>query len=172
MKCRNVFLKIVAMILVSTPCLGQMRVWTNADLNRPLTMDRPAVDPVALSGMRSREYKPLPTESGVGPLVVVIRSSVFDGPYGPFPAWPVSPPLNCCGLYVNGVPVYGADGDRSWVELARMGLLAPYAVGQPTSARRSHQGATPNGPRTQSPVGGQGTSERANHNSKGVRSRR
>lgn len=62
----------VALLLVAAPALGQSRVYTNADLGKPIQHDQ-TVSPAVLAGLAARQFV-LPPPAPTGPAVFVIPS--------------------------------------------------------------------------------------------------
>lgn len=85
---------------------AQTKVWTNADLGKPLTVNRPVVPPSELTALTAHQYRyiaPWPA----GPTVVIIGS---DGPEaGPWRFPPERPARRLDGTPLDQPPdVYRA----------------------------------------------------------------
>lgn len=52
------------MVLVATTAFGQTRVLTNADLGKPLDLNRPTVDPAILAALAAHQFVSYPTYDG------------------------------------------------------------------------------------------------------------
>ena len=77
---------VLRLLLLSfaTPALAQSHVYTNADLNKPLSTHRPVPTPETMESLATHQYT-LP-EHYDGPYVVGVFSSPTAGPFGEF--WP------------------------------------------------------------------------------------
>ena len=72
----------IAFLFVSVPVIGQTRIYTDADLGKPLQWTAPAVTPEQLQSLAANQFRSIPPSRG--PQVIVIGSSTTDGPFGPF----------------------------------------------------------------------------------------
>jgi hypothetical protein len=90
-------------LLLATPAIAQSRVWSNADLGRPLSPDRGTVTAEQLASLEAHQFQ-LPVRAE-GPYVVGLTSSSTDGPFGAFPAY--SPPAPIVTVYGEGSYGYG-----------------------------------------------------------------
>jgi hypothetical protein len=98
---RRLVIGLVAM-LASVPAFAQSRVYTNADLGRPL--ERTAtVTPEQLASLAAHQFR-LPSPYPSGPQVVIIGNP-DDGPFGPFKDLPPTAPLSN-GPYLFGTPLF------------------------------------------------------------------
>ena len=78
-------------ILANVPAFAQSRVYTNADLGRPLERTV-TVTPQQLASLAAHQFR-LPSSYPPGPLVVIIGNPE-DGPFGPFKELPPTAPLS------------------------------------------------------------------------------
>jgi hypothetical protein len=120
----------------AVPVLAQSRVYTNADLNKPLSMNRPVPSAETMEGLAAHQFA-LPDHYD-GPYVVGVFSSPTAGPFGEF--WPQIREPWVDGSSLPYSPFgYPAFGPRTYFGRG----LAPYA-GTPVHARRrtdAHHGA-------------------------------
>jgi len=106
---RTVRLPIVALvaILSSAPAFAQSRMYTNADLGRPLARTATAT-PEQLASMAARQFR-LPPSYPPEPQVVIIGHPE-DGPFGsfgPFREFPPTAPLFNDPYYYGPSVLYG-----------------------------------------------------------------
>jgi len=69
-------------LLLATSAGAQSRLYTNADVGRPLSPNRPSVTAEQLAGLQTHQFR-LPVDAW-GPQVVILDSQVTDGPFGAF----------------------------------------------------------------------------------------
>lgn len=81
---------VVLFSLVAVPVCGQSRVYTNADLGKPLAWQIPPPTVEQLAGLTARQFV-APVDPGDGPRVTILHSSSTDGPFGPFYMPPMQP---------------------------------------------------------------------------------
>ena len=74
---------LATVLLVAPPAFAQSRVYTNADLGKPLSTDRPSISAEELRGLADRQFTALPDDAA-GPRVVILRGAPEDGPWD----WP------------------------------------------------------------------------------------
>jgi hypothetical protein len=113
---------VLPLLLLSfaVPALAQSHVYTNADLNKPLSTNRPVPTAETMEGLAAHQFAL--TDHYDGPHVVGVFSSPTAGPFGEF--WP--------------------QIREPWVD----GSAVPYApFGYPAFGPRTHfgQGLTPLG---------------------------
>ena len=108
-------------ILASAPAFAQSRVYTNADLGRPL--DRTVtVTPEQLASLAVHQFR-LPASYPPGPQVVVVGRA-DDLPFGPFMELPPIAPLSS-GPYWFGAPMfYGAPFGGPFLRSGRQHIPA------------------------------------------------
>jgi hypothetical protein len=85
---------VVLFSLIAVPVCGQSRVYTNADLGKPLAWQVPPATVEQLAGLTAHQFV-APVDPGTGPTVTVLHSSSTDGPFGLFympPTQPLSEP--------------------------------------------------------------------------------
>jgi hypothetical protein len=94
-------------LLTSAPAFGQSRIYTNADLGRPLSPSRPTPTADELSALAAHQFT-LPPDYPSGPHVVILgegraSSTPWDWPremYEPIP--PFAEPWGGLPLYMGG----------------------------------------------------------------------
>ena len=74
---------LAAVLLSAPPAFAQSRVYTNADLGKPLSTDRPSISAEELRGLADRQFTAPPDDAAV-PRVVILRGAPEDGPWD----WP------------------------------------------------------------------------------------
>ena len=96
------FLLASQLVVGSVPPVAREQgiVWTGPKL----TPDEAARILTVSPGLSNLTNVPLVAPPGNGPEVFIIPSSTADGPFGPFPAFPPSRPLNCCEFYRSRIP--------------------------------------------------------------------
>jgi hypothetical protein len=85
---------VVLFSLIAVPVCGQSRVYTNADLGKPLAWQVPPATAEQLAWLTAHQFV-APVDPGTGPSVTILHSSSTDGPFGPFympPTQPLSEP--------------------------------------------------------------------------------
>jgi hypothetical protein len=70
-------------LLVASPAFAQSRVYTNADLGKPLSTDRPTVSDEELRALAERQFTPA-LDYPSAPHVLILRGAPEDGPWD----WP------------------------------------------------------------------------------------
>ena len=105
-------------LLMAAPAAGQTRVYTNADLGRPLTWAH-APTPEELASVAARQFVPMP-EVPAGPRAMTIEGDPSHGPFGAF-AQSATQPLD---------PNWRGDTWGYWGD----GVAPRYRAGQPYSA--------------------------------------
>ena len=156
--------RLVAMcLLVAAPAAGQTRVYTNADLGKPLTWAH-APTPEELASLAARQFVPMP-EVPAGPRAMTIEGDPSHGPFGAF-AQSATQPLDpnwrgdTSGYWGYGVsPWYGAGHPSSAGGIGmnrRPGGGRMYSLGEPRVSApplftrpNSHRPPPPPAPRTQ-----------------------
>ena len=69
-------LPVITLLLVAPPVLGQSRLYTNADLGRPLSPERVIATPEELRALAARQFRLPPTpDRSDGPSVIVFDST-------------------------------------------------------------------------------------------------
>jgi hypothetical protein len=74
---------ILLLILIAKPSDAQTKVWTNADLGRPLRNDRPTPSDAELTGLTAHAYHYAEPEPG--PTFGVVYSGAYDALPVPWP---------------------------------------------------------------------------------------
>jgi len=57
-------LSILIFVVLTAPAYCQTRVYTNADLGKPISANRPTVPPDVLQGMATRQFRSVPERPG------------------------------------------------------------------------------------------------------------
>jgi hypothetical protein len=70
-------------LLVASPAFAQSRVYTNADLGKPLSLERPAISAGELRGLAERQFTAAP-DYPAAPRVLILGGGPEDGPWD----WP------------------------------------------------------------------------------------
>lgn len=73
---------VIACLLAASPAFGQTKVYTNADLGRPLSPNRGSVTPEVLAALAAHQFRVPMTFDG--PRVVSSGLSPTSGPFGDF----------------------------------------------------------------------------------------
>ena len=77
-----------AVLLAGAPlCAQEARVWTNADLGRPLSPTRRTVTPEELASLATHQFVYVPPSREAEPWLVILGSSPTAGPFGEFPTF-------------------------------------------------------------------------------------
>jgi hypothetical protein len=117
------------LLSLAVPALAQSHVYTNADLNRPLSTHRPVPTAETMEGLAAHQFV-LPDHYD-GPYVVGVFSSPTAGPFGEF--WPQIREPRFDGSPLSYSPFgYAAFGPHAY----RGRGVAPF-TGGPVHARRS-----------------------------------
>jgi hypothetical protein len=105
---------LLVVLLTAAPVVGQSRLYTNADLGRPLSPNRGTVDPAILQALRDHQYQAPPTPAReFEPWMTVMGSSSTAGPFGEFA--PFDPPRRLDGSsWLDPEPVYGLPPWGAW----------------------------------------------------------
>jgi hypothetical protein len=114
-------------ILASAPAFAQTRVYTNADLGRPLERTV-TVTPEQLASLATHQFR-LPA-SYPGPQVVIIGHA-DDLPFGPFMDLPPIAPLSNGPYWFGPSLFYGGPFGGSFLRSGRQQVRAPLPQ-QPT----------------------------------------
>ena len=107
---------VVACLLVATPAFAQARVYTNADLGKPLQWGHTPT-PQELASLSARQFVPMP-ELPDGPRAMTIEGDPSHGPFGGFalsPSQPLDPNWRGDGSSYpafGGFPANGASHRR------------------------------------------------------------
>jgi hypothetical protein len=130
---RRLVIALVA-ILASAPAFAQSRVYTNADLGRPVERTV-TVTPEQLASLTAHQFR-LP-ESYPGPQVVVIGHA-DDLPFGPFMDLPPIAPLSNSPYWFGPSLFYGAPFGGPFLRSGRQRMPAslPPQPTRPDAARR------------------------------------
>jgi hypothetical protein len=83
---------VIACLLIAAPAAAQTRVYTNADLGKPLTWSHTPT-PEELSSLKARQFVAVPVIPE-GPAVRVIDGDPSHGPFGPFGLSDYTQPLD------------------------------------------------------------------------------
>ena len=118
----------IGLLAASSSAAAQSRVYTNADLGRPL--DRiETVTAEQLAGLAAHQFTVPPERTG--PAAIIIASDPTDGPFGPFNTsgpMPLDPTYMSPYLYGFGAPVYSRPPfERGHGPKASAGLMRPAA---------------------------------------------
>ena len=100
---------LLIVLVISAPAFAQTRLYTNADLGKPITWTR-TVTPEELAALAAHQYQAPPPPRQTGPWLTILEydpSWPFLGP--PAPIQPLAPPW--------GIPMYfgGYGGGRHHV---------------------------------------------------------
>ena len=126
----------VGLLLSAAPVAGQSRVYTNADLGKPLT-SAARLDPAAAAAILApHQFVALPAAPALGGAQVVVIGSPTAGPFGEFAPFPEPRRLDG-SLYT----------ERPWHVTTHAGWQASRFVPQLTQQR-----TVPAGPRRSSGV--------------------
>jgi len=101
---------LVALLCTAWPVAAQSRLYTNADVGRPLSSDRRTVTATELAGLKAREYVYVPDRRHEpGPRVVILRDTPWFPPFAPTsePTRPLSEPWSMTTYLGHG---YGHGG--------------------------------------------------------------
>lgn len=90
--------------LATAPAFAQSRVYSNADLGRPIERAAPAT-PEQLASLAAHQFR-LPSAYPPEPQVVIIGRPE-DGPFGPFREFPPTAPLSNDPYYYGPSMFYG-----------------------------------------------------------------
>jgi hypothetical protein len=92
--------------MIARPAGAQERIWTNADLGKPLSASRPRISESELTGLTANQFKSLP-EAPKGPTVFIMGSSSPQA--GPWAFPPPAPARRLDGTLLDSpVTVYGS----------------------------------------------------------------
>jgi len=105
----------VAGLLVAAPAVAQTRVYTNADLGKPLSWEHTPT-PEELASLKARQFVPMPFIPE-RPSVRVIEGDPAQGPFGPLELSAYTQPLDP-NWYGNSWGYWGP------------GLVNPYPIGK------------------------------------------
>ena len=76
---------ILTVLLAGSPlCAQEARVWTNADLGRPLSPTRRTVTPEELASLATHQFVYVPPLRETEPWLMILGSSPTAGPFGEF----------------------------------------------------------------------------------------
>ena len=123
-------------------------VWTGPKLTPEEAARILAISP----GLSNLTNVPLVSVSGNGPEVFIIPSSTAEGPYGPFPRFPPSRPLNCCEFYQVRIP-RGRFGVNFLPPTTTVGSLFPFQNTSLLSPENTNDVAARGARRKGAPVG-------------------
>jgi hypothetical protein len=101
---------VIACLLIAAPAVAQTRVYTNADLGKPLTWAR-SPTPEELASLRARQFVP-PPQIPERPSLRVIDGDPTHGPFGPFEMAAFTEPLD--PNWYGGGWGYWNPGFSSW----------------------------------------------------------
>src|SRR5476649_1171926 len=77
----------VTLLIAAAPASAQSRVYTNADLGKPLSADRPAVTPAELRTLKDHQFSEMGDDPGL------LLGAHEDGPWGS-PQWTPQAPAD------------------------------------------------------------------------------
>jgi hypothetical protein len=102
----------VLLLLAAASTQAQTKVWTNADLGRPVAQWQPRrPEAQAMARLQDRAFVPAPAAAGTGPLFVV-----FGQPDQPPPGWDApARPLSSNPYDYLPVPFYQPFYQQPWV---------------------------------------------------------
>jgi hypothetical protein len=128
----------IVVLTVAASASAQPKVYTNADLNKPLSTNRPSPSPEVLQGLAANQFRLAPHYDG--PYVVGVFSSPTAGPFGEF--WPQLPDQRFDGTLWSAYPFvlgnYRANGLRARSQ-THLSPRRSIAHGQGQRARASRQ---------------------------------
>ena len=79
-------------VLISAPVFGQARVFTNADLGKPLQWAAPPITDAQLQTLAAHQFQPVPAYPvPLGPQIIIVGGSTAEGPFGPLHLSPMVP---------------------------------------------------------------------------------
>jgi len=107
---------LVGLFLTAVPMAAQSRLYTNADVGRPLSSDRRTVTAAEVAGLKAREFVYVPTRPAEA-RVIILRDTPLFPPFAPTsePTRPLSEPWSMTTYLGHG---YGHGGGH-WAPIDR-----------------------------------------------------